>query len=237
MSFAKAAGVSIFSVAIGLMAAGCATSEGTDATFDVPTPSYYGQPPAQPGTSHSSATSSNAAAVKSDTTPPPAVGTSMMRHTLRQLAEYDAYKMGRLVNREINIKDDDDDSYLNQVAITLGQTVFIQPHFTEREVALRELKGKIDQEDYMVVLKMAADNLLQIVETSSSASDQAGGMVALTNLVTEVRALKRPELRPILQKIADANLKISEDAQKYAADPMEQLVSPSAEAVNALKAL
>lgn len=213
----------------------CATNEGSEPTFDVPRPTY-GQQESAPTKTKTAKASAQAQAQAAAPIPLPTDGT-MMRHTLRQVAEYDSYRMERLVDREINLKEDDNESYLNQVAITLGQTVFIQPHFTERETALKVLKGKIDQEDYVVVVEKAANDLLSIAKTSPSASDQAGAMVALTNLVTEVRSMKRPELKDILQKIANANLTISEAAQKYASDPMERLVSPSSEAQVALKSL
>jgi hypothetical protein len=223
--------------------AACATNEGEYATFTIP-----GSGSPQYASSNSSSTSSGtdsskaipkAEQVKSVSAPEMSRGSdgAMMKHNLRQIVEYDTYKMTKLVNREINMKEDSTDAFLDQVAATLGQTVFLQPHFTEREVALRELKGKVDQEEYVIVLEKAADSLMSILKSSGAASDQAGATIALTNLVVEVKALKRPELKGILQKIAVARLKVSDDAKRYAVQSMQGLISPSQEAETALKAL
>jgi hypothetical protein len=161
----------------------------------------------------------------------------MLRHTLRQIVEYDVTKMLYLVNHEINMKESDEEIFLNQAASVLSGTVMIQPHFTERETAIHELKGKLDQEDYIVVLSRAADQLIQIYQTSPYASDQAGALVALTNLVVEMKSSHRPELKSTMQKIASADLKVKDEARKYARESMDRLVSPSTEAQTALQTM
>ena len=236
-----------------LLLGGCASTEGTEKTFDVPLPSYYKQAAAANNStadslriqkSDSSSTNSsgskmskNSASTGANAAPSNPIDSNMMRHSLRQIVEYDNYKMSRLVDREIDLKTADNDVFLGQVAVTLGQTVMLQPHFTERETALRELKGKIDQDDYVLVIERAANDLLMIIRSSQTPSDQAGATVALTNLVTEIKSLKRSELREVLQKIADANISVSDQARHYAQDPMEKIVSPSDEAQSALKTL
>jgi hypothetical protein len=153
----------------------------------------------------------------------------IMRHSLREMVRYDSYNMSRLVDKEINMKEKDEDAFLKDATMVLTQTVLVQPHYVEREVALRELKGKLDQEDYIVILGQAADNLIFLAR-SANASDQAGAIVGLNNLVMESNMLHRPELRPTLQKIAEANIQVSTEAKKYAEEPMERLMSPSTSA-------
>jgi hypothetical protein len=157
----------------------------------------------------------------------------VMRHSLRELVRYDAYNMSRLVNKEINLKEKDEDAFLKDASMVLTQTVLIQPHYFEREVALRELKSKLDPEDYIVILGQAAENLIYLSK-SANASDQAGAIVGLNNLIMETNSLHRTELKPILQKIADANIEASTEAKHYAEEPMERLTSPSTSAQLAL---
>lgn len=174
---------------------------------------------------------------QSDTTAKRANDNGVMRHKLRDLVEYDTSRMTKLVNKELNMKENNDEAFLNNASDVLSQTVMVQPNFTEREAAIRELKGKLDQEDYLEVMRRAANNLLSIATTSPAPSDQAGALVALRNLVVEAKGMKRPELKATLQKIAAANLQISEAAKKYAGEPMESLTSPSIEAASALQSL
>jgi len=153
----------------------------------------------------------------------------VMRHSLREMVHYDSYNMSRLVNKEINMKEQDDDAFLRGATMVLTQTVLIQPHYVERQVALRELKSKLDQEDYIVILQQAADNLIFLAK-SENPSDQAGAIVGLNNLIQESNTLHRTELTSTIQKIADANIQVSSEAKKYAAEPMERLTSPSTSA-------
>ena len=134
------------------------------------------------------------------------------------------------------MKEKDETAFLRDAEMVLTQTVLVQPHFPERQVALRELKSKLDQEDYLVILEQAADNLLYLAK-STNPSDQAGAIVALNNLIIEGDTLHRPELRPTLQKIADTTIHISKEAKHYAEEPMAKLNSPSAMAQLALAPL
>lgn len=158
----------------------------------------------------------------------------MMRHTLREIVEYDVSKMFRLLHKELDLKESDEEAFYNQAAAVLGQTVMLQTHYTERDAATREFKSRIDNEDYIVIVDRAADQLIHISQSSPFASDQVGAVVALTNLVLEIKSSKRPELKSTLQKIANAKLNVSTEAKKYARDSMEKLPSPVAEAKNAL---
>lgn len=160
---------------------------------------------------------------------------SSMRHSLREIMNYDASKMVNLVNKEIE-SDKDDDAYLTVLARILAQTVLIQPHFTEREAAVRELKGKITQEDYIDVVKRAGDVLLSIADSSEGA-DEATAKMGLLNFVIEARSLHNAGLKPILKKIAEAKLELSESAKKYADESMQKIASASSEAQAALQKL
>jgi hypothetical protein len=157
-----------------------------------------------------------------------------MRHSLRELVHYDSYTMTRLVDKELNMRETDEDAFLRDATMVLTQTVIVQPHFPERQAALRELKAKLDQEDYIYILQKASDNLVYLIKNSPAPSDQATALVGLKNLVLEAKTLNREELKPSLQKIADAHIQVSQAAQQYADEPMMQLVSPSSEAELAL---
>jgi hypothetical protein len=158
----------------------------------------------------------------------------VMRHNLREIVQYDSFKMDQMVNKEINLKEPDEDIFLRNISTVLAETVFIQPDFEERESALHEIKSKLEQEDYTYVISLASDVLLDVIQTSRVASDQATALVGLENLVVEARSLNRSELKPTLQKIVDAKIHVSAEAVAYAREPMDQLISPSAEALSAL---
>lgn len=157
-----------------------------------------------------------------------------MRHSLREMVHYDSYKMSRLVDQEMNMRETDEDAFLRDALMVLTQTVLVQPNYTEREVALHQLKSKLDQEDYIYILQKASDNLIYLISNSTAPSDQATALVGLKNLVLEAKGLNRVELKPMLQKIADAHIQVSSSAQRYADEPMQQLISPSSEAELAL---
>jgi Mg2+ and Co2+ transporter CorA len=163
--------------------------------------------------------------------------TKTMRHNLREVVEYDIAKMIHLVNIEINMKETNEDLFLANASSVLAETVLIQPHYTEREGALKELKGKIDQDDYSYVLQKAAENLLAIIQNSRSSADKATALVGLKNWVIEAKTLKQPELKDMLRKIADLHIAVTDDAKRYAQEPMQNLISPSLEAETALKTL
>jgi len=160
--------------------------------------------------------------------------TPTMRHSLRDLVRFDSNKMMKLVDAEMNMRETDEDAFLRDATMVLTQTVLVQPSFTEREVALRELKAKLDPEDYIFILQKASDNLISLIKNSPAPSDQATALVGLKNLVIEAKTLNREELKATIQKIADAHIQVSKAAQRYADEPMLQLVSPSSEAELAL---
>jgi transposase-like protein len=65
---------------------------------------------------------------------------------------------------------------------------------------------------------------------SETPATQATAVVALTNLIKEARTNKSDDYSDIIQKVAKAEIEISEEAQNYARYPIAKLVSPSDEA-------
>jgi hypothetical protein len=156
---------------------------------------------------------------------------------VREILLCDTPAMEKLVRNTINMKETNDEKFYNSAADAYILALS-HPRFTERDAAIKELKGKIEQEYYVVIIKRATEKLLTKVHASTIAA-QATAMVALTNLVVEARALKREELKETLQKIADADLQISDDLNKWVRQPLlgEDLISPSQQAKKALAAL
>jgi hypothetical protein len=152
-----------------------------------------------------------------------------VRHTLKEVATYDEVKMVKLVQKEINLKEEDDNAYLENVATVLAETVLIQPDYGAREAGLKELRGKLEPEEFPLVVEIAASRLLAKAQSPDPAV-QATVFVALTNLVTEARAAKKADYKATLQKIADANLVVSDEARNYARYPIRKIISPSVEA-------
>ncbi len=157
-----------------------------------------------------------------------------MRHSLKELVHLDSYKMTRLVNKEMNMQEGNEETFLREATMVLTQTVLVQPQYPEREAAIHELKGKLDQEDYIYILQKAADDFIYLIRNNPAPSDQATALVGLKNLVLEASSLNRTDLKPTIQKIADAHIEVSQAAQKYADEPMMQLTSPSTQATLAL---
>lgn len=165
-----------------------------------------------------------------------------IRHTIREVAEYDTLKMIALMNKEFDSRITDEQKYFNHAVIVLGQTILVQPHFAEREATLREFKSKIDQSQFLEVLPQTLEQLISI-SASANPADQATAMFALTNLAIEIRTLiprekeSRDELMALLYRLRDAHLKISQRAQRYASEQVSALISPSEEAAATLKSL
>lgn len=161
---------------------------------------------------------------------------TIMRHNIREIMSYDAEDMEKLVNKEINHKEQDDDVFQTQAAQVLTQTVLVHPRFTEREAALARLRGKMQQEEFLEVMRRGADMLVALLEDkNASPADQASGLVALTNLVIEAREMKRENFKSMLEKISKAEIEISEEARIWGREPLKNLISPSAEAKAALE--
>jgi len=165
-----------------------------------------------------------------------------IRHTIRELAEYDNIKMISLMNKEFNSNISDDKKYLIQAVTVFGQTILVQPHFTEREATVREFKSKIEQNEYLDLIPQTAEQLISISESENPA-DQASAIFALTNLVVEIRSIYKserefqPELKALLFRIRDSHIKVKDSAQRYAHEQVSELVSPSEEANLTLKTL
>ena len=165
-----------------------------------------------------------------------------IRHTIREVAEYDIPKMISLMNKEFNSKTTNEEKYFRQAVAVYGQTILIQPHFDEREATIREFKSKIEQSEYLDVIPKAAEDLISFTQ-SDNPSDQASALLALTNLVVEVRSIyahekeAQPDLKALLYRIRDAKLKVSDNAKRYAHEQVSELVSPSDEAGSALNTL
>jgi hypothetical protein len=166
----------------------------------------------------------------------------VIRHTLREVAEYDSPKMISIVNKEFAPGSNGEQYFFNRASIILGQTVLVQPHFTEREASIREFKSKFEQSEFLGLLPQTADELISL-SLSSNPADQASALYALTNLVIEVRSAYklekdfREELHNLLVHLRDAKLHVSDQAKRYAHEQIADLVSPSDEAAEALKML
>ncbi|MDZ4677411.1 MAG: hypothetical protein SGI74_07860 [Oligoflexia bacterium] len=164
--------------------------------------------------------------------------TCKLPKNVREIMMCDTADMEKLVRSSINMKEKSDNIFYDNAATVLAEKALSHPRLTERDAAIKELKNKFDQEYYVDVVKRAAEKLLVKVN-SPNIAEQATAMVALTNLVIEVRVLKNDELKATLQKIADADLQISEGVNKYAKQPLlgADLISPSKQAKAALATL
>lgn len=161
----------------------------------------------------------------------------LLRHSLRDLIHYDKLTMIRLVNKEINMKEENDERFLNNVADVLGQTVMLQPEFGAREASLRQLRGKLDNEEYIEVVERATNRLIGVAALVSSGADQASLFVALTNLIVEIKSLKREELKTSLEKIANAKLELNKEGKRYSMETLKRITSPSEDAKVVLSSL
>lgn len=155
-----------------------------------------------------------------------------MPHDIRFMIYQNVDDMEKLVRKEINTKEKDDEKFLNQAAKVLAQTVLVHPGFTEREAGIGRLKSFMPQEDYADVVSRSADQLIRLVK-SSQACDQATSLVALGNLVVEARNLKE-EGKAVLKKIADSKIEVSQEAREYGREPLKNFISPSEQASIAL---
>ncbi len=160
----------------------------------------------------------------------------LMRHPLREVVaqnSIDPRSTVRLVQTELNANEPDQDVFLSNAADVMAQTILVQPRLTPRTAAILELKNKLQPGELIPVIEQASKQLLALARSSNSV-DQATSLVALTNLVVEFRDLKKVGVSDILQTIADANLKVSDEARKYGQVAMVTVVSPSREARAAL---
>lgn len=159
--------------------------------------------------------------------------TEYMQHPLRTVIAYDKVTMVKLVEKELDTTEPDYDTFINGAAKVLGETVMVHPEFGAREAGLRQLRSKMQLEDYYLVIDRAATKLLYIAG-KGNAADQATAFVSLNNLVAEIKSLKASELQPTLNKIAAADLELSREAEFYSKGTMKQIKSPSSSAKTAL---
>ncbi|MBK9294263.1 MAG: hypothetical protein IPM57_07440 [Oligoflexia bacterium] len=156
---------------------------------------------------------------------------TVMRHNIREIMTLDVEDMERLVNKEINSKEKNDDVFFNQSAQVLTQTVLVHPRFSERQAALARLKSKMLNEEFVEVMRRSFDMLLSLLEDKSVApSDEASALVALTNLVIEARQMTKEDFKPQLEKVVKADIEISDEARNFGREPLKNLISPSLEA-------
>lgn len=176
--------------------------------------------------------------------------------TLRVIMTFDSEQMENLVSHCLNqpeIQKASDEEFYTEAAHILADIALLHPRFSEREAALSRIKNKMDQDEYYGVMKKAADRLLAKLKPSGVSSnsgdetdadqspslnldpaEQASALVALTNWVVEAKNLPQDEMGATLQKIATADIEISDDARAYGREPLKTLVSPSDEAKVAL---
>lgn len=163
------------------------------------------------------------------------VNHSNLRHNIREIVTFDSERMEKMVNEAINSKENDDEAFFSQAADALSDTVLVHPRFTEREAGLGRLKSKMDQEEYFEVMRRSASKLVKILkDDNSSPADQATALMALTNWVIEARHLPEEEMKATLEKVASAQIEISDEAREFGREPLERMVSPSEEAQLAL---
>jgi hypothetical protein len=160
-----------------------------------------------------------------------------MRHTIREMMDTDLERILKMVRREVDFKERDDEILINMAAVTLGQTIMMHPGFNEREAAFRELKMRVQPEYVNTIIARAIENLLDIAKNSPYPADQAGANLALTNLVLEMKSRNKKDFVRELTLVAEAGIKVSDDAKTYAKKSMIRIVSPSIEARAALATL
>ncbi len=164
---------------------------------------------------------------------------SAQRLGLREIMTLDSEQMERLVNKQLSVNEKEDEIFYSQAAQVLAHTALLHPRFSEREAAISRIKSKMDQDEYYIVVRRAAEILLSEIESSQKGETidgrlQAAALVALTHWVIEARNLPQEEVGAELQKIASAEIEISDEAIAYGREPVKELNSPSEEAKVAL---
>ena len=156
-----------------------------------------------------------------------------MPHNIREITFLDDNAIEKMVSDQIDSNEKDDGIFLDQAAKTLATVVFIHPGFSAREAGISRAKSLMLSEDFPIAVKRATNILIPLAQ-SSNPVDSATALEGLKNIVIEAKHLSKPEMKPVLQKIAAAHLEVSDEAREYGQEPLENLVSPSEAAKTAL---